>query len=226
MKNLDSFVVYEMFLAIKQTFNPINNYNYFRYGGKLKTSRESYLNRKDKKLFHKLNVTMKGDTEKIRNYLFMCMLYEPNQGIAGCLSVENQSRYVRFFDMYTEDFMGTFRTHLGPFLDTLNQEELSLAESMSTKSGLIPFLMNELQAGQVSPVLVCLFEKAFGVIRVWNNSIDVFRPFSDEMVKRLDVFRELVEIYAGGLTKKDVTSIMVEMVKEKGYYESIIRRKK
>ena len=68
---LSAFDTYALFLALKQHFTQAN-YDYFRYHGKTRANKESFIQRKDRFYYQKLS--RKYDSEQMVDFLVANLL--------------------------------------------------------------------------------------------------------------------------------------------------------
>lgn len=188
----EGYDTYCMFLAIKQTYNPQNTYDYFKYHGKMNVTKESFLKRKDRSTFFKISRYFKANQEHIRNYLFTVLFYDDKLPPSKVLDSNYKDMYKKMFSMYMTEQSYTLQEHIGDYLNRINGD---FVESMSSKDGTIPQLASLIYTGEVSPFVATVFDEVFGVFSKWRETPDVFKPFMNEPVERLYTLSKLCKLY-------------------------------
>jgi len=88
------FEVYLEYCALKAHFT--TNYDYFKYGGKMKINPETFEKRKDKYFFHRLSKTFKD--KEIRNFLLANIIDSNETEWIGNMDIsrESQTTYIKW----------------------------------------------------------------------------------------------------------------------------------
>jgi len=63
---MDSYDAYKLYLGLKAHFEK-GNYDFIQYGGKTKSTKESFFKRNDRKIFYKASKTHSNPTD-LKNY--------------------------------------------------------------------------------------------------------------------------------------------------------------
>lgn len=90
---LTAYDTFCMYLAIKNHFTQ-DSYDYFKYQGKSRISKDSFMNRRDRFQFQKLCRMYDGD--EMRDFLIANFLYDEKIWIGSLLEDEARDRYTEY----------------------------------------------------------------------------------------------------------------------------------
>jgi hypothetical protein len=108
-KTMEPIDVYIMYCAMKAHFSK-TDYDFNKYGGKTKVSRDSFYKRKDRHFFVKLSKKYKTEIE-IRNY-YISNFIKDKKGYIANFSDENYKSWLS----KREGFFEQFATEMQPFI--------------------------------------------------------------------------------------------------------------
>ena len=156
--------VYLMYCAMKAHFGK-TDYNFIKYGGKSRVSRNSFFKRKDRYLFVKLSKKYKTENE-IRNYFVANFMME-QRGYVANFNDENyekwQNRQNNFHDIFTNEIQ--------PMIQDFN----SLFEIKKSEH---PKLMKEYLGKRISLETLIILDELVEYSKKWNEHLkdDILWP--------------------------------------------------
>lgn len=203
---VDGYDAFELYIAIKLTYDTSNSYDFWRYGGKTNVKKETFTRRKDRMQFYVLAKRMNFDVESIRNYLFVNMLYAPDAWVGNLLETECTERY-NTFNKYRNSFKYAFTEETKQLKSLMDDRGYSFNELLSTKGG-VPKLMELFFSEQVTPYLVHGFHRVFHILDKWNDNYGVFEPILSTPLTRLITAQNFIYSITTHLTNDDFCSIL------------------
>ena len=149
--------VYLMYCAMKAHFGK-TDYNFIKYGGKSRVSRNSFFKRKDRYFFVKLSKKYKTENE-IRNYFVANFMME-QRGYVANFNDENyekwQNRQNNFHDIFTSEIQ--------PMIQDFN----SLFEIKKSEH---PKLMKEYLGKRISLETLIILDELVEYSKKWNEHL-------------------------------------------------------
>lgn len=170
--------VYIMYCAMKAHFSR-KDYDFFKYGGKTKVSRDSFWKRKDRFFFVKLSKKYKTEIE-IRNYLVSNFIKDKSGYIAN-FSEENYKSWL----LRRSGFFDQFIIEMKPFI----KEFEPLFE---VKNSSHPKLLKEFLGSRVSLETMLVLDELVSFSKKWDQQLE------DDIVW-VDL-KKLMKNYKGFLT--------------------------
>lgn len=170
--------VYIMYCAMKAHFSR-KDYDFFKYGGKTKVSRDSFWKRKDRFFFVKLSKKYKTEIE-IRNYLVSNFIKDKSGYIAN-FSEENYNSWL----LRRSGFFEQFVIEMKPFI----KEFEPLFE---VKNSSHPKLLKEFLGSRVSLETMLVLDELVSFSKKWDQQLE------DDIVW-VDL-KKLMKNYKGFLT--------------------------
>ena len=177
-KMMEAIDVYIMYCAMKAHFSR-KDYDFFKYGGKTKVSRDSFWKRKDRFFFVKLSKKYKTEIE-IRNYLVSNFIKDKSGYIAN-FSEENYNSWL----LRRSGFFEQFVIEMKPFI----KEFEPLFE---VKGSSHPKLLKEFLGSRVSLETMLVLDELVSFSKKWDQQLE------DDIVW-VDL-KKLMENYKGFLT--------------------------
>ena len=177
-KTMEPIDVYIMYCAIKAHFSR-KDYDFFKYGGKTKVSRDSFWKRKDRFFFVKLSKKYKTEIE-IRNYLVSNFIKDKSGYIAN-FSEENYNSWL----LRRSGFFDQFIIEMKPFI----KEFEPLFE---VKNSSHPKLLKEFLGSRVSLETMLVLDELVSFSKKWDKQLE------DDIVW-VDL-KKLMKNYKGFLT--------------------------
>ena len=168
--------VYLMYCAMKAHFSK-NNYDFHKYGGKTKVSRDSFWKRKDKYFFVKL-AKKQHDSTSIQDYLVSNFIRDRRGYIANF----NDENYKVWKDRKT-DFYNIFFDELKPLVKDF--EPL-----FQTKNNNHPKLLKEFLGDRVSLETLIILDDLVDFSKKWDRELkkDIVWPDLKKLMKNYKGF--------------------------------------
>ena len=168
--------VYLMYCAMKAHFSK-NNYDFHKYGGKTKVSRDSFWKRKDKYFFVKL-AKKHDDRDSIQDYLVSNFIRDRRGYIANF----NDENYKVWKDRKT-DFYNIFFDELKPLVKDF--EPL-----FQTKNNNHPKLLKEFLGDRVSLETLIILDDLVDFSKGWDRELkeDIVWPDLKKLMKNYKGF--------------------------------------
>ena len=165
-----------MYCALKAHFSR-SNYDFHKYGGKTKISRDSFWKRKDKYFFVKLTKKL-DDNNSIQDYLLSNFVKDRKGYIANF----NDENYKVWKDKKT-DFYNVFFNELKPLVK--NFEPL-----FQTKNNNHPKLLKEFLGDRVSLETLIILDELVSFSKNWDKELkeDIVWPDLKKMMKNYKGF--------------------------------------
>ena len=182
--------VYLMYCALKAHFGN-KNYDYFKYEGKTRVSRDSFYKRKDRSFFTKLSKKYTKH-EDIRDYLVSNFIIEREGYVAKFTDMNYEDWSIRQYD-----FCSTFIREMRPLVK--NFEPL-----FEVKDNTHPKLLQEYLGKRVSLETLIVLDKLLDFIKKWDKKME-------EDFIWINV-RKLIKNYQGFLTI-DVKQCRIHLLK-------------
>ena len=155
--------VYQMYCAMKAHFSK-SSYNFIKYGGKTKVSRDSFWKRNDRYFFVK--ISKKYNNDEIKDYLLSNFIQNRNGYIANF----NDQNYENWLDRKMM-FYNIFQQELKPYIK--NFEPL-----FEIKGGNHPTLLKEYLGKRVSLETLVILDELVDFSKKWDEQLgdDVVWP--------------------------------------------------
>ena len=157
-KTMEPIDVYIMYCAMKAHFSR-KDYDFFKYGGKTKVSRDSFWKRKDRFFFVKLSKKYKTEIE-IRNYLVSNFIKDKSGYIAN-FSEENYNSWL----LRRSGFFEQFVIEMKPFI----KEFEPLFE---VKGSSHPKLLKEFLGSRVSLETMLVLDELVSFSKKWDKQLE------------------------------------------------------
>ena len=167
--------VYQMYCAMKAHFSK-SSYNFIKYGGKTKVSRDSFWKRNDRYFFVK--ISKKYDSDEIKDYLLSNFIQNRNGYIANF----NDQNYENWLDRKMM-FYNIFQQELKPYIK--NFEPL-----FEIKGGNHPTLLKEYLGKRVSLETMVILDELVDFSKKWDEQLgdDVVWPDIKNLMKNYKGF--------------------------------------
>ena len=167
--------VYQMYCAMKAHFSK-SSYNFIKYGGKTKVSRDSFWKLNDRYFFVK--ISKKYNNDEIKDYLLSNFIQNRNGYIANF----NDQNYENWLDRKMM-FYNIFQQELKPYIK--NFEPL-----FEVKDGNHPTLLKEYLGKRVSLETMVILDELVDFTKNWDEQLgdDVVWPDIKNLMKNYKGF--------------------------------------
>jgi hypothetical protein len=160
---------YKIYLAIRNHFK--TDYDYFKYNGKMKISDESFLKRRDRFFFAKLERKYKK-SELV--YFFVANFIKDENMWSGSL-VGNESEKVYYeWLKYVESLKYNFTNECQKLQTLLEDKSLSFNDLFNINNNSHPILLTKVVGGHISIETFSIMDMIISFTNRWNKHIDDF----------------------------------------------------
>ena len=173
------FKVYVDYLALKRHFQIDNQYNYFKYNGKIKASSDAFTNRKD--YYHFAKLSKKDDPHNI----LVANLCENDKEWIGDISSEKG--YEKYIDWKSRQDSITY--HFKTQLNNLNDDFKS---NFKVTNGQHPYILQLYIKKTISLETFSILVNMTNVIDYWNSKIeDIY--YGIPLIKRSQLYQPFLQ---------------------------------
>lgn len=155
---MEPFDAYRKYLALKQHFHK-ENYDYFKYNGKVNAKSTSFETRKDKYMFYKLS--KKKDVE---GYLVANLIENDNTWIGDLLSSESEQVYNEWLKRQ-QSISYIFENDISKLKDDLH-------ENIMTKHGEYPHMLKLFFKKEICIETIVISNEILNFFNHWKNKIE------------------------------------------------------
>lgn len=155
---MDAFETYQRFLAIRNHF--YNDYDYFKYNGKMNVSFDKFMTRKDRFYFHKL-----GKRNDPVGYIVANILLSNSKIWITDLNTEESDEKYLEWQKYKES-----ETYI--FKEELKKIEENFKDRFIVKEGQHPQLLRDYMQGTISIYTLTILDIILDFTKYWNNKIE------------------------------------------------------
>lgn len=153
----DSFNAYVKFLAIKKHFTT-DNYDYFKYNGKVRANYETFMSRNDAYSFAKLS-----KKDDVQGLILANILINKNIWVRELLDSEGEARYMNWRKRI-ESLTYTFKSELAHLDDEYKQNFIS-------RDGQHPLLMTLLLQRKISLETFTILSFMANIFSYWSEKV-------------------------------------------------------
>lgn len=160
---------YKIYLAIRNHFK--TDYDYFKYNGKMNISNESFLKRRDKFFFAKLERKYKK-SELV--YFFVAnFIKDENMWSGSLVGAESEKVYSNWL-RYVESLKYNFRIECEKLQNELEDKSLSFDDLFCINNNCHPLLLTKVMGGHISIETFSIMDIILCFTGRWNKTIDDF----------------------------------------------------
>lgn len=160
MTGYEAFCLYS---SLKLHFTQ-ESYDYFKYGGKSRTSIDAFENKKDKWFYYKLSRRFSND-DQARDFLVANLVHSPDVWIGHLLTDDSDVHY-RARQKVIQSLSYTFTNEIAPIMSQENPNA-----SLMVQDGEYPLLLRMLLYGEVSIETVCILNSIMKFLPMWDKKI-------------------------------------------------------
>jgi hypothetical protein len=178
---LTGYEAFCLYSSLKLHFT--SSYDYFKYGGKLKVTIDSFDNRKDKYYFHK--ISRKFNKDDYIEFLVSNFLHEPNIWIGKLMDEEANERYLNY-QKVNQSLSYIFENECTELFNSVEKPN-----ELFKTSGEHPILLKKVMRNEISIQTFFILNKFIDFVPAWKQKI------SDTIV--WPNFQSKIENYSGFL---------------------------
>jgi len=169
MNIYEGIEAYKTYLAIRNHFK--TNYDYFKYNGKLKITQESFLKRRDKFFFAKLERKYK---KKELVYFFAAnFIKDENMWSGSLVGAESEKVYLEWLK-YAESMKYNFKLECEKLQNELEMKDQKFDDLFTINNNSHPILLSKLLGGHISIETFSIMDIVLNFTARWNKVIDDF----------------------------------------------------
>ena len=158
---------YKTYLAIRNHFK--SDYDFFKYNGKMKVSNESFLKRRDKFFFAKLERKYK---KKELVYFFTANFINDENMWAGTLVGSESEKVYHAWLKYAESMKYNFRLDCEKLQNELEMKDLKFDDLFKLNNHSHPILLSKLLGGHISIETFSIMDIVLSFTARWDKAID------------------------------------------------------
>lgn len=160
---------YKTYLAIRNHFK--TDYDFFKYNGKMKLSQDSFLKRRDKFFFAKLERKYK---KKELVYFFVAnFINDENMWSGSLVGAESERIYLEWLK-YAESLKYNFRLDCEKLQNELEMKDQKFDDLFTINNNSHPILLSKLLGGHMSIETFSIMDIVLNFTARWNKVIDDF----------------------------------------------------
>jgi hypothetical protein len=163
MKGFDLFKIY---LGVKLHFTT-DSYDFLRFGGKTKTTFDSYLKRSDKYWFERLSRSFKGDPV---DFFFALFAHNPHQWIGQMMEGGHEEIYTQW-QRRMQNFSEEFGEDMANLCRGLEATGKGFDSLFCSDGGQHPPLLQAAIRGEISPESFIALDEILGFFPQFNKSL-------------------------------------------------------
>lgn len=160
---------FTLYWALKLHFT--SNYDYFKYNGKSKMTKEAFEKNASKYSFYKLS--RKYSYNDLKNFYVANFLHSETKWISDLLNAEAEDNY-RKWQKVNQSLTYVFEQDIMHLLDSVDNPE----ELLEVKPGKYPLLLSEAMEENIAIETLCIMNDLMGFFAMWSNKItdDIIWP--------------------------------------------------
>ena len=180
MTGYEAFCLYS---SLKLHFTQ-ESYDYFKYGGKSRTSIEAFENKKDKWFYYKLSRRFAND-EQARDFIVANLVHNSDVWIGHLLTDDCDVHY-RTRQKVIQSLSYTFTNEIESLMKYGNPNNLLMMREDSP----YPLLLSKLLYGEISIETVCILNTFLNFLTMWDKKIDdtIHYPNTSLRIKKYTPF--------------------------------------
>ena len=157
--------VYIMYCAMKAHFSK-TDYDFHKYGGKTKVSRDSFYKRKDRHFFVKLSKKYKTNVE-IENY-YVSNFIKDKRGYIANFTTENYEEWL----IRRQNFFNLFTKEMQPFIKEFQRFKCPFEPLFEVKINNHPKLLKEFLGNRVSLETMIILDEILKYSKQWDKQLE------------------------------------------------------
>ena len=159
----NGYDTFKLYMALK--FHFTGKYDFFKYGGKVKTTKDTFMKRKDRYSFHRLS--RKYDIIEMRNYMVANFVNDNGTWIGDMIDAEGEEHY-RNWTKTQQSLSYIFENDLIKLLNSVDNPN----QLLEVKPGCYPILLSEAMGNSIKLETLIILNYFMNFCTMWNNTID------------------------------------------------------
>ena len=186
------FETYKTYLALKQHFT-LDNYDYFKYNGKIRASENSFNNRKDRFFFSKIARALSDD--EIMDLFVSNFLESDKTWIKDMMSDDAKARFRRYQKL-KQSLSYAFKEEFVKVRDYIDEHDLKFDDLFKIEDGQHPLIIKLHLEGMISIQSLVIANKVLGFLSRIDKRLDepyIYGPLSAK-VKKYEPFLSVTDV--------------------------------
>lgn len=176
---MDAFDAYKLYVSLKNHFTS-KTYDYFKYNGQVRASKDSFNKRHDRYFFHKLS-----KRKDLLGFLISNFVYNGDAWVGELLQNESSEQHYLKYQKYKESISYQFS-------EDLNKLDSDFNKNFEIVDGQHPALLKWYMQGKINIETLIILNDLVGFMPMWNKKIEdkVIWP---ELYLRCKKYRPFIE---------------------------------
>ena len=187
MNGYEGIEAYKIYLAIRNHFK--TSYDYFKYNGRVKVTNESFLKRRDKYFFAKLERKYRKN-ELV--YFFVANFMKDESMWSGSLVGNESENVYKDWLKYAESLKYNFRLDCEFLQNELEMKDRKFDDLFAIPDNSHPALLTYAMGGHISMETFSIVDILLSFTTKWNKHID--DPMYDGMFKKVVKYKPFLAI--------------------------------
>ena len=159
----NGYDTFKLYMALK--FHFTGKYDFFKYGGKVKITKDTFMKRKDRYSFHKLS--RKYDIIEMRNYMVANFVNDNATWIGDMIDSEGEEHY-RNWTKTQQSLSYIFENDLIKLLASVDTPN----KLLEVNPGCYPILLSEAMGNSIKLETLIILNYFMNFCTMWNKTID------------------------------------------------------
>ena len=163
MESNNGYDTFKLYMALK--FHFTGKYDFFKYGGKVKITKDIFMKRKDRYSFHKLS--RKYDIIEMQNYMVANFVNDNATWIGDMIDAEGEEHY-RNWTKTQQSLSYIFENDLIKLLNSVDTPN----QLLEVNPGCYPILLSEAMGSSIKLETLLILNSIMNFFGMWNKTID------------------------------------------------------
>ena len=159
----NGYDTFKLYMALK--FHFTGKYDFFKYGGKVKITKDTFMKRKDRYSFHRLS--RKYDIIEMQNYMVANFVNDNGNWIGDMLDSEGEEHY-RNWTKTQQSLSYIFENDLIKLLASVDTPN----KLLEVNPGCYPILLSEAMGSSIKLETLIILNYFMNFCTMWNKTID------------------------------------------------------
>jgi len=187
---MDSYDAYKLYLGIKTHFEK-GNYDFVQYGGKTRSTKESFLKRNDRKIFYKVSKSHSNLTD-LKNY-YIANFIQTHKGWVGEFSEKNYSDWKKRIESLSYIFEQNILLLINEICVNKKDYDINNFEHIfECEKGKHPILLKGYLAKRIFPETLIILDDILSYFKEWDKMLSDDIVWPEEKIF-LNKYRRFLE---------------------------------